>query len=444
MAEIFPFRAWRYDPRRVRPAEVVTQPYDKVTPAMQQRYLASSPYNFIRVEKGLPEPQDSPRDNVYTRAARALDAWMREGVLVREPEPSFYPYFQEYTVPGSSRRRTRKGFVALGHLEDYSAGVVFPHERTLPGPKADRLDLLRHTQTQTGLLFLLYQDPERAVDRVVEAAAQSAPVIELTDENGVLHRLWAASDPALLAALPRLLAGKRLLIADGHHRYETALAYRDECRRAAGAANPHAPAERAMMALFNTDAPGLTILPAHRLVTGVAGFDPAEFRRRLEPQFDWYSYPFATAAERDAALGEFRRDLERRGRVGRALGAYTGDGAFYLFLLRNEAELDRRLADLTPAERKLDVVLLHRVVLEQGLGITQEQISAERVVGYERELEAALAAVDTHRAQLALLLNPARIDRVAEAAFAGRVLPEKSTDFYPKLLSGLLLYRYDG
>ncbi len=444
MAEIFPFHAWRYDPHRVRPADVVTQPYDKITPAMQERYLAASPCNFIRVEKGVPQPGDSSDENVYTRAASTLDAWINEGVLLRDAAPGIYPYFQEYIVPGTNHRRTRKGFIALGRLEDYSAGVVFPHERTLPGPRADRLELLRRTRTQTGLLFLLYPDPERATDKIVNQAARREPLVELTDENGVIHRLWALHDPEAVAALAAAMAAKKLLIADGHHRYETALAYRDECRRTAGAIDPNAPSEKAMMALFNTEGEGLTILPTHRLVSGVGGFNFDEFRRRLAPQFDWYAYPFADAAERETALAEFRRDLESRGRARRAVGAYAGGGAFYLFLLKNEADLERKLPDLTPAELRLDVVLLHRVILERGLGITQKEVSGEKQVGYERELEAALAAVDTGRAQLALLLNPARIDQVADAAFAGRVLPEKSTDFYPKLLSGLTLYRLDG
>jgi uncharacterized protein (DUF1015 family) len=443
MAEIFPFRAWRYDTHRVRPADVVTQPYDKITPEMQERYLAASPYNFIRVEKGVPQPGDSADQNVYTRAAATLDDWIREGILVHDAAPGIYPYFQEYTVPGTNHRRTRKGFIALGRLEDYSAGVVFPHERTLPGPRADRLELLRRTQTQTGLLFLLYPDPERKTDKIVNEAARREPLVELTDENGVIHRLWALADLDAVAALARVMAEKKLLIADGHHRYETALAYRDECR-AAGSTDPNAPSEKAMMALFNTEGEGLTILPTHRLVSGVAGFDFEAFRRRLAPQFDWYAYPFADVAEREAALAEFRRDLEGRGRTRRAIGAYAGGGGFYLFLLKNELDLDRRLPDLSPAERRLDVVLLHRVILERGLGITQKEVSGEKQVGYERELEAALAAVDTGRAQLALLLNPAHICQVTDAAFAGRVLPEKSTDFYPKLLSGLTLYRLDG
>ncbi len=444
MAEIFPFRAWRYDPKRVRLADAVTQPYDKISAEMQQRYLAASPYNFIRVEKGVPQPGDGAENNVYMRARATLDVWIRDGVILRDAEPAIYPYFQRYTVPGTHQRRTRKGFIALGRLEDYAAKVVFRHERTLPAPRADRLELLRQTRTQTGLLFLVYSDPERASDRILAEAAEREPAAELTDENGVEHRLWALADGEKIAGLAALLGPKPLMIADGHHRYETALAFRDECRRSAGSVNPDAPAEKAMMALFNTESEGLTILPTHRLLSGIPGFDFQTFRRRIEPFFEWYGYPFSGPEERETALAEFRHALEGRGRTRRAIGAYAGGGAFYLFLLRGGVDLDRTLSGVEPEAQRLDVVLLHRLILEQGLGVTQDQVSAESRVEYEREFEAALGAVDAGRAQLALLMNPARIEQVTAAAFGGCVLPEKSTDFYPKLLSGLTLYRLDG
>src|ERR1700693_2702262 len=188
MADIFPFQAYRYNSERVSLAEVLTQPYDKITPAMQQRYARSSPYNLIPVEKGQPSPSDSAADNVYTRAERALQQWIREGILMRDSSPGIYAYSQEYTVPGSTERRTRTGFIALGRVEDYSHGVVFRHEHTLTGPKADRLELSRHTRTHTGQLFMLYTDPQRRVDTLL-ANAPSAAAVELRDEYGVVHRL---------------------------------------------------------------------------------------------------------------------------------------------------------------------------------------------------------------------------------------------------------------
>lgn len=444
MADISPFHAWRYNPQKVRLADVVTQPYDKITPEMQQRYLAADPsYNFIRIEKGLSTQTDTPGDNVYSRARQNLENWIRDGVLLRDAQPAIYPYFQEYIVPGTSLRRTRKGFIALGRLEDYSAGVVFRHEHTLPGPKADRLELLRQTRTQTGLLFLLYQDPERATDLLIDQAARQDPVAEVTDEFGVTHRLWALADTAQIGELVRLLSPKRLLIADGHHRYETALAFRNECRQSTGRSDAEAPHEKAMMAFFNSEDEGLTMLPTHRLIFGLADFSFEGFRDRLAPLFECIDYRFGNPGERASALESFRSDLASHQGTRTGVGAYAGGGAFHLFLLKEGADVAGLLPGLAPAERRLDVVLLHRFLLEQGLGITPTEVSGEKRIGYEREIEQALGAVDRGGAQMALLLNPAPIGLVAEAAFGGRVLPEKSTDFYPKLLSGLTLYRLD-
>src|ERR1700722_15073452 len=195
MAEIFAFQAYRYNAARVDPAKVLTQPYDKITPAMAEKYAAASPYNLIPVEKGKALPDDSPQNNVYTRAAQALEKWIGEGVIVRDAAPSVYAYFQEYTVPDSVERRVRRGFIALGRVEDYSAGIVFRHEQTLSGPKADRLELLRHTKTHTGQLFMLYSYAASRVDELLDGSTHGKPDVEIRDEYDVVHRLWPVSDP---------------------------------------------------------------------------------------------------------------------------------------------------------------------------------------------------------------------------------------------------------
>ena len=231
MADIFPFRAYRHNAALVDPAKVLTQPYDKITPAMAEKYAAASPYNLIPVEKGKSFPDDTPEFNVYTRAEKTLEEWIRANVIVQDKDASLYAYFQEYTVPGTSERRTRKGFIAIGRIEDYSAGVVFRHEQTLSGPKADRMELLRHTQTHTGQLFMLYNDPAARIDALLDAAAVSKkPDVELRDEYDVVHRLWPITEAQTLETIRREMADKKLVIADGHHRYETAMAYRDERR----------------------------------------------------------------------------------------------------------------------------------------------------------------------------------------------------------------------
>lgn len=440
MAEIFPFRAYRYNSAKVDPAKVLTQPYDKITPAMAEKYAAASPYNLIPIEKGKSLPSDTPANNVYTRAAKTLDEWIRAEVIVQDATPSLYAYFQEYTVPGTSERRTRKGFIAVGRIEDYSAGVIFRHEQTLSGPKADRLELLRHTETHTGQLFMLYRDPGARIDSLLDVAARPKPQVDVRDEYDVVHKLWPITDAQALETIRREMADKKLVIADGHHRYETALAYRDERRAHAGRVNANAPYEKVMMTLFNTAGEGLTILPTHRIVAHVANFSLATFRAALADAFDAHSYPFAGPAERSRAYDQFRRDL-LRGREQRAVGAYAGDGAFYVLVLKREADLATLLRGVSPAQRGLDVVLLHRLILERGLKITEDAVKTEKNITYEREMDTAIGEVDSGRAQICFLLNPVSVETVAEMAMGGEVLPQKSTDFFPKLMSGITMYR---
>src|ERR1700719_3369325 len=237
MAQVHPFRAFRYNPAHAAFDRVLTQAYDKISPVMQEKYYAADPHNLISIEKGRVFPDDSAQNNVYTRAAAVLQDWICNNVVVQDPAPSFYGYTQEDTVPGTEERRTRRGFIGAGKLEDYSAGVVFRHEHTLSGPKADRLELLRHTRTHTGQLFMLYSDEQRRVDAILEEAEAAAPpATELRDEDGVVHRLWVVWQPERVAAIREARAGQKLVIADGHHRYETALTYRNERRNERSAA----------------------------------------------------------------------------------------------------------------------------------------------------------------------------------------------------------------
>ena len=446
MAQLFPFRAYRYNPAKVDPARVLTQPYDKITPQMQQHYATLSPYNLITVEKGLAHAADSPADNVYTRAARALDEWIAADVLLRDPAPAFYAYFQEFTAPGSSARQIRKGLIALGRVVDYSDGVVFRHEQTLSGPKADRLELLRHTRAHTGQLFMLYDDPANRIEAMLEAAASSAPPdTEVRDEYGVAHRIWRIAQPEAVAAIQTAMADKKLVIADGHHRYETALAYRNEQRatRASSGkpASPDAPYEKVMMTLVNARSKDLVILPTHRVVAGLAKFDFVALRTRLAEFFDAREIPLSGDAAQRASTA--RDELAAAGRSAHSIGAYAGGDRLTIFSLKSTANIAAAFPGASPRQRELDVVLLHGLILDKGLGITAEAVRAEQNLRYEREAAAAISAVAEGRAQICFLLNPVRVEQVMEMALASEVLPQKSTDFYPKMLSGVTTYRVE-
>jgi uncharacterized protein (DUF1015 family) len=448
MAQVYPFRAFRYDPARAPLDRVLTQPYDKISPEMQEKYYAADPHNLIAAEKGRAYPSDTTQNNVYTRAAAALEDWIRDHVVVQDPAPSFYACTQEYTVPGTEERRTRRGFIGAGKLEDYSAGVIFRHEHTLSGPKADRLELLRHTKTHTGQLFMLYSDPQRRIDRILaEAETGSVPATEMRDEYGVLHRLWVIADAQRVGTIQEVMKDQKLVIADGHHRYETALNYRNECRTRVGKIAPDAPYEHAMMSFFNTRSEGLTILPGHRVAAHIHDFSWSGVRRYLEPWFAAEAFPFSDEGKKAEARKNFLTKLANA-REKRAIGVYPAvesqKRSFYVLTLREGVSLALLLPNVSPLQRELDVVLLHEGILEPALGITPQAVTAEANLTYEREASAALDAVDSRRAQISFLLNACDVEQVMKIATAGEVMPQKSTDFYPKLLSGITMYRVDG
>jgi uncharacterized protein (DUF1015 family) len=377
---------------------------------MRQRYLALSPYNLVRIILGERQPGDSASGNVYTRAAQHLQDWTAAGILERDSEPGVYPYFQEFTDPDTGDRLTRQGFIALLTLADYSAGVVHRHEQTLSGPKQDRLELLRHTHAHFGQIFMLYPDPAGAVDAILEDAAGAAPLAEVTDEYGAIHRLWKIADAR---PIRELMADRKLLIADGHHRYETALAFRNE--------NPGLPgADRVMVTLVNMHSSGLRILATHRLVSGIpkAGF-PDEFLRACADDFQVDSIDSVETLQRAwAAPGD--RTI---------IGAAIGDRLY---------RLERR-----DPRGELDVRILHQDILGKVLGIGEEAVREEKHLRYVRGMDAAIEAVRKGAAQIAFLLKPTSVQQVADTSFAGGVMPQKSTDFYPKLLSGLTIYSLD-
>ena len=411
MATIKPFEPFRYSAKAGDPSHLVTQPYDKISPEMQARYLAASPYNLVRIILGERRDSDSDSDNVYTRAARYLEDWIREGILQQDPSPALYAYFQEFEVPDSGERLTRKGFIAIGKIEDYSAGVVYRHEQTLTGPKKDRLELLRHTRAHFGQIFMLYPDSEAAIDRLLDESATEAPALNVLDDYGARHCLWPITDTARVARIEELMAPKKLLIADGHHRYETALAYRNE--------RPEDPAAQfVMMTLVNMHSPGLKILATHRVLRGLVDFDPEQFFERAV-KAGWS----VAACESLAKLKE-RMAMRDHKRV--QIGVVAAGEA--------------RLMQRPRKEGQLDVPVLHQDVLGGLLGISEEAVREEQYLKYVRGIDAAAAEV-SNGAQVAFLLEPTPIDDMARIAFAGGVMPQKSTDFYPKLLSGVTIYR---
>jgi uncharacterized protein (DUF1015 family) len=375
---------------------------------MQAKYLAASPYNLVRIILGERFGDDTDTRNVYTRAAAHLREWIEDGVLAQDPQPAFYSYSQEFEVPDTGERALRKGFIGLGKVEDYSANIVHRHEQTLSGPKKDRLNLLRATCAHFGQIFMLYPDPEGSVDRLLD---EGTPLLEVCDEYGATHSLSAITDPSRIAEIEELMAPRKLLIADGHHRYETALAFRNESSGLPSA-------QYVMMTFVNMYSPGLKILATHRVLRNLENFNAADFLRRAA--HGWTVTPCGSVETMKEAL--------RVPQVEHVQIGVATPGALHV--------LER-----TRTNQELDVPILHEEVLGDLLGIGEEAVREEKYITYVRGIDAALAQVAGNGAQVAFLLKPTPIEDMARIAFAGGVMPQKSTDFYPKLLSGVTIYK---
>lgn len=430
MAEIRPFRAIQFRTPPIPIDKVVTQPYDKITPQMRERYLAAHPNNLVRILRPLDDPDTASDLSPYRVASDTWRRWIRDGVVTKRPEPAVFAYYQIFRVPGSVETLTRKGIVALTRLESYDRGVIFPHERTLSGPRDDRLELLRQTHTHFGQVFLMYSDPARKIDALLDQAIEAEAGLEVQDEYEVVHRLWALASPDLIRSVRESLAPQQLVIADGHHRYETALAFRDEERGRVGGGDAGG-FEWLMTTLVNMDSPGMVVLPTHRVLSHLEDFAPGVFLERVR------RFCSVEAASDPAAL---LRRLPEAGRRRQSFGLALPGGKCYLLTLAEDADPHTLLPDLPVRQASLDVVLLHRLILGQGLGLSEAAVRDERHIQYLRDGDEAVRSVAEGRSQMACLLNPIPLEAVRAIALEGGVLPQKSTDFFPKLLSGLVMY----
>ncbi len=426
MASIIPFRGHRFDPEKVGSiSDVVTPPYDRVCPEIQAACYERSPYNIVRIIKGKPDSDDNEAENVYTRAAESLRRWIDAGILVRDAEPALYVYHQEYSFEG--QRLARKGVVALGVLEPEK---VRAHEKTLKGPKEDRLKVMRAAEANFGHIFMLYSDPERGADGVLASAIDGVePLIEATDDDGNAHRVWRVGDPSVIERVQKALSGRDLYIADGHHRYETAVTYMAECVE--NGWRPAAPEsfDVRMMALFNVTEPGMSIRPIHRLIHGLAGFEPTAFPATAAEHFvvEWHPSFDAMAAATRAA------------RERHTFGCYAG-GVYSTLTLRDVSVMDGLIGtDRSTDYRRLDVTILHAAILERLLGIDATALEEQRNVTYTVDAAEGIEAVDNGKEQLFFFLNATAANEVIRIADHSERMPQKSTDFYPKLLTGLVL-----
>jgi uncharacterized protein (DUF1015 family) len=435
VADIAPFRGIRYDTSRVDASRVLAPPYDVIDEAQRAALAARDPHNAVHLI--LPQAEDG--GDRYQAAARHFETWLRDGTLIQDPQRAVYRYHQTFRSDAHGGRTvTRRGFVAAVRLEPWANGVVLPHERTLAAPKKDRLALMTATRAYFSQIFVLYEDPGGEVERVLRRVDDRTPDVEATTDDGVTHRLWRVADAELIGRLRRLFAPKKLYVADGHHRYETMLALRDRI----AAEQPlglYSSAQYASMFLVPTDDPGLVVYPTHRIVHGLPDVDPSGFLQRARELFIVERLPGA-AVDAD----RIREAIAHTpGHQPSFAAVFAGDRDAWQLTL--DPHVNPAAVGLVghPSVLRLDVTLLHGLILDRILGITPAAQEAQTNLRYVKDTGAALADIAAGRGQIAFIVNPGRVETVRQVADAGEVMPQKSTFFYPKLASGIVMARVE-
>jgi uncharacterized protein (DUF1015 family) len=428
MALLSPFRGYRFNPKIAGDlALVVTQPYDKISPALQSEYYGRSPWNVVRLTRSL-EKSDNPESD-YPEAARTLQSWMDDGVLLQETFPCIYAYCQQYELDGQSMVRT--GFVALLDLRHSAAGIL-PHERTLAELRMDRLRLLRGIECNEDMVFMIYTEDKLKVNGLLgETTSKRPPEIMIEDDHGAVHCLWAIRDPKSIRKVQDAMVPEELFIADGHHRFEAALDYKRDCEARGWKPAAVESFHHRMVACFNSADGEITILPTHRLVRDIPDFDPRRLLAAAGKYFDVELCPDAGNLWEKMTAGQGGSHV---------FGLYSPK-QFALLRLRKESLVDPLMLAHAEAYRHLDVSILHAAILNRLLGLGEGDISAGVHVDFERDRAACVRRVDEGAVQAAFFLNPTTVEQLQRVALLGERMPMKSTDIYPKLLTGLVFMK---
>ncbi|MHC4109474.1 MAG: DUF1015 domain-containing protein [Planctomycetota bacterium] len=432
--EIKPFRAFRFDPGVVGDVgSCISPPYDVINSAQREQLYERSKYNIVRIIKGKTTSLDNDGNNQYTRAADYLKSWIEKSALRQDSVESIYAYVQDFEVAGNHFQRS--SFIALARLEEFGK-TVKPHEETLDGPKIDRLNLKRATVAKFGLIFMLYEDEQKIADEIIERTTTQQPLVDYTDEQDVRHRLFAITTKDSIDAITGMMADKDCIIADGHHRYETALNYYKETN------NPAAGYQ--MTALVNTRNEGLRILATHRLVGNLENLQFDKLIVALKENFEITKFEFdSSQAKIEAKQKMLARMKVEADREKNALGIYGGNNAFYIAVLKDKEAMDSVASDMSSAWKSLNVSVLHKLVLEKLLGIGEKELAHGGNVEYIKDagsaVDESIAKVDTGLKQIAFLVNPPKMEQLIMVTDAGEKMPQKSTYFYPKVYTGLTI-----
>jgi uncharacterized protein (DUF1015 family) len=442
MPEIAPLKGLLYNQKLIDSMdEVITPPFDVISPEEQEMYHERHPYNMIRLILGRKHPSDNEHNNWYSRAAEALRAWQQRGVLVRDSKPAFYDYEIDYQE-SPHRLKTRRGIICLVRLQDFSHGSVLPHERTYEGTKSERLQLMRACNANLSQVFALYPDPAREVSECLSQGRDDRPVFDFTDSRGVHHRMWRVCQKEVILRVADSMRDKVTFIADGHHRYETALNYQRFMQQKYPARGERASFNYVLMYLANMHQEGLSILPTHRLFVHLPQFEMKTFLARAADYFEVLTFPF-TPPSRSKMQGKFLKSLHSPGDH-QVIGLYACESdEFVLLQLREDVNHQIWRAQLPVPLQKLDVVVLTELVLKGLLNVDETLLNDETRIKYKHNAMEAIEEVSRNRFQMAFLLNHTKIEQLQKVAASGLFMPHKSTYFYPKVIDGSVLNLLD-
>lgn len=439
MAKIFPFKGITYSKKVIKNfSKVMAPPYDIIPPENQEALYATHPYNVIRLILGKDFPGDNESNNKYVRAERFFGSWLKHGLLSSDEKPCIYVYGQKYSMGG--KKLLRRGFISLLRLEDFDRGKVLPHEDTFPKAKIDRLELMRICSANFESIFAIFSDEKNHIDKIIKKYMKRKPAIEAKDRDGVLHSIWKIDRMGDIKRIARYMLDKTVFIADGHHRYEAALKFRDEMKEKYQKFTGEEAYNHVMMYFTPIEGDGLTILPIHRLLHNIPDLDIPSFEEAVKEYFILGSLPFTKRSE-----GRVRRKLlnlmKKAGEGEHFIGMLlSGINKYYLLKLKDERSVDKFVKDDKPREwRKLDVTILHAIIVGHVLGITKDRVQLEDYITYVKSDEEAVKRISSGEFQIAFFMNPTKVSQMVKIANDKEKMPQKSTYFYPKLLSGLVM-----
>lgn len=441
MAKIAPFRGMLYNPKKAGDLNrVMAPPYDVISLAYQDELYNRHPHNIIRLILGKTSPDDAAGNDRYSRAAADFKKWQEEGILLMDEKPAVYYYAQVYKLK-DGRRKARKGFIALAKLEEFGKGGIHPHEKTLAGPKADRLKLMQACHANFSCIFSLYSEPQKTTNKLLEdCCLTGAPIIDVADDDGVESKVWRISDQEVIKKIVEMMSDKPLFIADGHHRYETALNYRNMIKDKIKGYTGKEAFNYVMMYFSNMDDEGMTIMPTHRIIHSIPKFNPKAFLVNCSHFFDIEEVKWDSNIE-PRVRKEFYKKVEESGARLPSFGLYiNGIDSYFALALKQKDTMDKVFGSSIPdVFKSLDVTVLHALILNNILGISGAAQENQTNLVYVKGLDDAIEEAKKDDRQMAFLLNPTKIEQVKAVATAGQVMPQKSTYFYPKLLSGLVI-----